>query len=86
MAAYNLPRFMSRQEWEALSADNRYWFEQAGKWAKLYPGEYGSNWSENWAVMNFDHPDNKVKPGESIYAYGKRIHSDYRKQYGVIVA
>lgn len=84
MATYNLPRFMSRQEWEALSPDNLYWLKNSAKWAKFYPGDYGSNWQENWVMMNFSHPENVFKHGqESIYVYGKRINSDYRKMYGV---
>jgi len=85
MSEYNLPRFMSRQEWEALSTDNLYWIKNAAKWAKFYPGAYGDNWSEGWAMMNFDHPDNNFRRGdESLYVYGKRIYSEYRKMYGVI--
>ena len=84
MAKYTLPRFMSREEWEALSADNLYWLKNAASWVKFFPGEYGSEWHENWAMINFSHPDNVFKRGqESLYTYGKRIHSDYRKMYGV---
>ena len=84
MAAYALPRFMSRQEWESLSLDNLYWLNQTGKWIKFYPGAYDSDWRENWGVINFGHPDNVYKDGEeSIYVFSKRVHSDYRKLYGV---
>ena len=80
MATYNLPRFMSREEWEALSPDNLYWLEHAGEWVKFFP----TACFEDWGMMNFSHPDNVFKRGkESLYAYGKRIHSDYRNMYGV---
>ena len=93
MAKYELPRFMSREEWEALSLDNLYWLENAAAWIKCHPlvyddgyqlGDCTNKWMENWAMINFSHPDNAFKRGqESLYTYGKRIHSDYRKMYGV---
>ena len=80
MAKYNLPRFMSHEEWEDLSADNLYWLENAGKWVKFFP----TACFEDWAMLNFSHPDNAFKYAqEGLSAYVKRIHSDYRKMYGV---
>jgi len=85
--AYNLPRFMSREEWEELSDDNLYWLEHAGKWIKFFPStcfQFDLVNHNSWAMVNFDHPDNVFKRGqESLYVYGKRIHSDYRNMYGV---
>lgn len=78
-AKYNLPRFMSREEWESLSSDNLYWLEHAGTWIKFHPASH-----DDWAVINFAHPDNVFRRHqESLYAYGKRIHEDYRKMYAV---
>jgi len=78
---YTLPRFMSREEWEALSADNLYWLEQAGKWTHFHPEVPRST---DWAMMNFLHPDNVFRRGqETLTAYVDRIYSDYRKMYGV---
>ena len=76
MSKYALPRFMSREEWEALSPDNLHWLKQAVQWGKFYPSKD--------AYINLCHPENDFKQEqESLYAYGKRIHSDYRKMYGV---
>ena len=85
MPKYTLPRFMSREEWEALSPDNLYWIEHAGKWATFFPADgLDPDCMEKWANINFSHPDNVFKRGqESLYVYSKRIHSDYRSKYGV---
>jgi len=50
-----LPRFMSRAEWDALSDEELAPIDNAADWVRFHPGKT----REDWGMVNRSHPENK---------------------------